>query len=158
MKFRLFYLDYPFKKRRIYLRFLSVLTGDFNHFQLKLCKTNPIFKTTKMNVTILTAITTNKKQRTMNYLKQTQTKPILSALVADKIVPSTIEGPIISMIYTADKIAPPVRRSFSEDGSVAERPTFITEKWTPDKDILGSPLRCEIFKFRCSEIKDFDDK
>ena len=56
-------------------------------------------------------MTNNNEQRTMNSQKQTQTKPILSAYTADKIVPSAVEGPIISMVF-ADKIAPLFRMPF----------------------------------------------
>ena len=64
---------------------------------IKICETNPIFKTPKMIVTLVTATTTNKKQRTMNYLKRTQTNPILSAYVADKIALSEVEGPYLDV-------------------------------------------------------------
>ena len=80
---------------------MYVYYENFNHFQTKLCKTKPISETPKMLVSAVVTMITNKKQRTMNCLKQSQTKPILSALVADKIVPSAVEGPIISMINVA---------------------------------------------------------
>ncbi len=47
-----------------------------NNKQIKLCETNPIFKTSEMNVSPYSIITMNKKQRTMNYQKRTQTNPI----------------------------------------------------------------------------------
>jgi hypothetical protein len=55
----------------------------------------------KMLVTIVTAMTTNNKQRTTNLEKQTQTKPNLPA-TAGKFVPSAAEGPQALM---AGKIA-----------------------------------------------------
>jgi hypothetical protein len=68
----------------------------------KLCETNPIFRMPKMLVSAVVTITTNKKLRTMNSLKRTQTKPILPAYMAGKIALSeacgersrTVEGPI----------------------------------------------------------------
>jgi len=42
----------------------------------RLCKTNPISEMLKTMVNLLKIITNNKKQRTMNCQKQTQTKPI----------------------------------------------------------------------------------
>jgi hypothetical protein len=45
----------------------------------KLCETKPISEMPKILVTTVMTMTNNKKQRTMNYSKQTQTKPILSA-------------------------------------------------------------------------------
>jgi hypothetical protein len=45
----------------------------------KLCKTNPISERPKMVVTAVITMTNNNEQRTMNYLKQTQSNPILSA-------------------------------------------------------------------------------
>jgi hypothetical protein len=59
-------------------RSLSAQKGNFNHFQTKICQTNPISETSKIHITSVTAMTTNKKQQTMNYLKQTQTNPIQS--------------------------------------------------------------------------------
>jgi hypothetical protein len=53
----------------------------------------------------------------MNSLKRTQTNPILSAF-ADKI------APLFRMSFI---LRGPVRRSFSEDGSVAERPVQIAQ-------------------------------
>jgi hypothetical protein len=41
----------------------------------KLCETKPIFEMPKMIVTVVYIMTNNKKQRTMNYQKQSQTKP-----------------------------------------------------------------------------------
>ena len=75
MKFRLFYLDYPFKKRRIYLRFPSVLTGDFNHFEHKLCETKPNSEMLKFNLSpyMINGYVNNSELLTMT--KQTQTKP-----------------------------------------------------------------------------------
>jgi hypothetical protein len=52
------------------------LTGDFNHFEYKLCQTKPNLEMPKMNVTIVTATTTNDKLPTMNCSKQSQTNPI----------------------------------------------------------------------------------
>jgi hypothetical protein len=46
----------------------------------KLCKTNPISKKLKMVVTLVITRTNNNEQPTMNYSKQTQTKPICSEL------------------------------------------------------------------------------
>jgi hypothetical protein len=65
----------------------------FNHFHTKLCQTKPNLKMPKMNVTPVSATTTNNEQPTMNRLKQTQTKPILPA-VAGKIALSVVEGPV----------------------------------------------------------------
>ncbi len=48
----------------------------------------------KINLTPYSTMTNNNEQRTTNFGKQTQTKPILSACAADKIVPSAVEGPI----------------------------------------------------------------
>src|SRR4030042_4543162 len=75
MKFRLFYLDYPFKKLRIDLRFSSVLTGDFNHFEHKLCETKPNSGKLKMNLTncMTNSYSNNSRLRPMQ--KQSQTKP-----------------------------------------------------------------------------------
>jgi hypothetical protein len=56
----------------------------------KLCETNPISEESKMIITLVITMTNNNKQRTMNYSKQTQTKPILSAVAlakADSNVP-----------------------------------------------------------------------
>jgi hypothetical protein len=44
----------------------------------KLCQTKPISKMPKMIVSAVMTMTTNKKLRTTNYLKQTQTNPIQS--------------------------------------------------------------------------------
>ncbi len=44
----------------------------------KLCETNPISEMPKMAVTLVITMTNDKKQRTMNYSKQTQSNPILS--------------------------------------------------------------------------------
>jgi hypothetical protein len=52
----------------------------------KLCKTKPISEKPKMNLTPCLTMTNNKKQRTTNYSKQSQTKPILPA-IAGKIAP-----------------------------------------------------------------------
>jgi hypothetical protein len=41
----------------------------------KLCETNPISKMPKMVVTVVYTMTNNKKQRTANFQKQSQTKP-----------------------------------------------------------------------------------
>jgi hypothetical protein len=49
-----------------------------NNEQTKLCKTNPIFKMPKMNLTPYFTITNNNELQTMNYSKQTQTNPILN--------------------------------------------------------------------------------
>jgi len=48
----------------------------------KLCKTNPISEKPKMVVTLVITMTNNNKQRTMNYSKQTQSNPILSAVLS----------------------------------------------------------------------------
>jgi hypothetical protein len=124
MKFRLFYLDYPFKKLRIYLRFPSVLTGDFNHFQTKLCETKPNSEMLKMN---LTPYMTKNCKRNSEFLpmgKQTQTKPNLSAS-AGKFALSVVEGPICKSCpplpdYTPMEGKPNLsRRSLSgEDGFI----------------------------------------
>jgi ribosomal protein S17E len=121
MKFRLFYLDYPFKKRRIYLRFPSVLTGDFNHFQTKLCETKPNSEMLKMNITDYmtkdykknSEFLSMEKQSQTNpnhtriklknlpaYGGQTQTKPNLPA-DAGKFALSVIEGPMIIILFRA---------------------------------------------------------
>jgi hypothetical protein len=42
----------------------------------KLCETKPISKRPKMIVTLVLTMANNKKQRTTNYSKQTQTNPI----------------------------------------------------------------------------------
>jgi hypothetical protein len=63
----------------------------------------------EMSLTPYSTITNNNEQRTMNSLKQTQTKPILPALVAGKIALSETEGPV--------NFALPALRSFSEGGS-----------------------------------------
>jgi hypothetical protein len=123
MKFRLFYLDYPFKKRRIYLRFPSVLTGDFNHFEHKICKTKPNSETPKMNISPYSAMTTNNEQPTSNSSKQSQTKPNLPAM-AGKFVPSAVEGP---HSYMAGKIALPALECRYR-GSVAEGPIKTTAR------------------------------
>jgi hypothetical protein len=44
----------------------------------KLFKTNPISEKPKMIITAVYTMTNNKKQRTTNFEKQTQTKPIQS--------------------------------------------------------------------------------
>jgi hypothetical protein len=44
----------------------------------------------EMSLTPYSTITNNNEQRTMNSLKQTQTKPILPALVAGKIAPACL--------------------------------------------------------------------
>jgi hypothetical protein len=75
MKFRLFYLDYPFKKRRIYLRFPSVLIGDFNRFEHKLCQTKPNSRKSKMNITNYIASSYNNNTQVRPTTKQSQTKP-----------------------------------------------------------------------------------
>jgi hypothetical protein len=74
----------------------------FNRFEHKLCQTKPNSEMPKMLVTPVPAMTTNNEPPTMNYLKQSQTKPILPAYMAGKIVPSAAEGPYFSM---AGKIA-----------------------------------------------------
>jgi hypothetical protein len=43
-------------------------------------------------------MTSNNEQQTMNYLKQSQTKPILPARAAGKIALSAVEGPVVSSI------------------------------------------------------------
>jgi hypothetical protein len=50
-------------------------------------------------------MTNNKKQRTMNYLKQTQTKPILPALTAGKIALSAAEGPVVTKLSRLSAVA-----------------------------------------------------
>jgi hypothetical protein len=42
-------------------------------------------------------MTTNNKQRTMNSLKQSQTKPNLPAYMAGKFALSAVEGPVYSV-------------------------------------------------------------
>jgi hypothetical protein len=44
----------------------------------QIMQNKPNFQKSKMIVTSVTAMTTNNEQRTMNYLKQTQTNPILN--------------------------------------------------------------------------------
>jgi hypothetical protein len=44
----------------------------------KLCKTNPISEEPKTIVTTVMTMTNDNKSRTMNYLKQTQSNPILN--------------------------------------------------------------------------------
>ncbi|MDD5063313.1 MAG: hypothetical protein PHQ35_00955 [Phycisphaerae bacterium] len=53
----------------------------------------------------------------MNYLKQTQTKPILPTFVAGKIALSAAEGPIENS-FIAGKFAPLFRMSFILRGPV----------------------------------------
>jgi len=65
----------------------------------KLCETNPISEKLKMNLTPCSTMTNNKKQRTMNYSKRTQTNPILSAEAlakADKANRRTEKEKVIS--------------------------------------------------------------
>jgi hypothetical protein len=76
---------------------LYVYGGDFNHFEQKICQTNPIFKMQKMNTSYYIIKGYSDFLGLCEMQKQTQTKPILSALVADKIVPSAIEGPIVEL-------------------------------------------------------------
>jgi hypothetical protein len=47
----------------------------------RLCETKPIFGKPKMNLTLYSTMTNNKKQRTMNYSKQSQTNPIYSVFI-----------------------------------------------------------------------------
>jgi hypothetical protein len=82
-------------------RRLYVYGARFDRFQTKICKTNPIFKKPKIDITdciakrydkILGLTEMQKRTQTNPILScqkssQTQTKPILSALVADKIAP-----------------------------------------------------------------------
>jgi release factor glutamine methyltransferase len=63
-----------------------------NNEQTKLCKTNPISKTSKMRLTPCLTSTNNYEQRTMNSKKQTQSKPILPASMAGKIALSLSKG------------------------------------------------------------------
>jgi hypothetical protein len=51
-----------------------------NNEQIKLCQTKPISRKPKMNLTPCSTITNNHELRTMNYQKQTQSKPILGGL------------------------------------------------------------------------------
>ena len=65
----------------------------------KKCETNPISEKLKMNLTPCSTMTNNKKQRTMNYSKRTQTNPILSAEAlakADKANRRTEKEKVIS--------------------------------------------------------------
>jgi hypothetical protein len=66
----------------------------------------------KMNITPYLTITNNYEQRTMNFQKQSQTKPILSAYVADKI------APLFRMPFI---LRGPVLRSFSKEVSKYSR-------------------------------------
>jgi ribonuclease HII len=50
----------------------------------------------RIAVTLIMTMTNNKKQRTMNCQKQSQTKPILPA-IAGKIALSAVEGPVVSL-------------------------------------------------------------
>jgi hypothetical protein len=68
----LFFSACPQQKRRF-----SAQNGKFQSKLNKLCETNPIFKTPKILVSIVASMTTNKKLRTMNSQKRTQTNPIL---------------------------------------------------------------------------------
>jgi hypothetical protein len=76
-------------------RTLSAQRGETYEIMNKLCQTNPIFKMPKMNITDYKAKRYNEISSLAGMKKRTQTKPILSALVADKIVPSAVEGPIV---------------------------------------------------------------
>jgi hypothetical protein len=98
-----FFLRLPRQARRF-----SIYSAKFDRFQTKICQTKPISKTPKMLVSAVVIMTTNKKLRTMNYPKQTQsnpilprqkgyqtqTKPNLPACMAGKFTLSAVEGPI----------------------------------------------------------------
>jgi hypothetical protein len=58
---------------------------------IKLCETNPISKMPKMLVSDVMATTNNKKLRTMNYSKRTQTNPIYGELV-EPILTGKVRG------------------------------------------------------------------
>jgi hypothetical protein len=96
-------------------RSFSAPKGKINQNEQKICKTNPILEMPKMNVSPYPIITMNKKLRTMNSLKRTQTNPILSALVADKI------APLFRMSFILRGLVPPVSAKRSEDGSQRKR-------------------------------------
>jgi hypothetical protein len=51
----------------------------------------------KMLVSSIISMTNNNELRTMNYLKRTQTNPILPALGAGRIALSAVEGPVASL-------------------------------------------------------------
>ena len=72
---------------------LSVLVAEIQSIQTtKLCKTNPISKMPKMNITSVAATTNNYEPRTTNSKKQTQTKPNLPTCVVGKFALSLSKG------------------------------------------------------------------
>jgi hypothetical protein len=83
-----------------------------------------------MNLSPVITTTNNNELRTTNFEKQTQTKPILSAYAADKIVPSEVEGPITSTICMADKFAMPALeccyRGSKVEGPIKSTPSGIS--------------------------------
>jgi hypothetical protein len=60
----------------------------------KLCKTNPIFREPKMNLTHYRTKEYDKKRGSLIMKKQSQTNPILPAYMAGKIALSAVEGPV----------------------------------------------------------------
>ena len=62
------YLSNPFNQRNQRLKTQSIKNN-------KLCKTKPISEKPKMNLNPCSTMTNNKKQRTFNYSKQTQSNP-----------------------------------------------------------------------------------
>jgi hypothetical protein len=73
-----------------------------NYKQIKLCQTKPISEMPKIAVTLIMTITNNKKERSISYQKQSQTKPILPAIAGKIALPalgcryrgSKVEGPV----------------------------------------------------------------
>jgi hypothetical protein len=91
--------------------------GKINQNEHKLCETKPIFKMPKMTITVVMTRTNNYKQPTSNCQEQSQTNPILSAHLADKIALSAIEGPVVTNLSHAQlrdlsrQIPPPAGKS-----------------------------------------------
>jgi hypothetical protein len=81
----------------------------------KLCETKPISDMPKMTLTSCSTMTNNKKQRTINYQKQTQTKPIQSQFKPKTKPKQTQSNPILP--------APLFRVSFTLMGSAFYPPT-----------------------------------
>ncbi len=54
------------------------MTGDFNHFEYKLCQTKPISKMTKMSITNYMIKDYVDNSRLLVMKKQSQTNPILT--------------------------------------------------------------------------------
>ncbi len=71
-----------------------------------LCETKPIFRKPKMIITLVKTMVNNKKQRTANYQKQTQTNPIYSELV-EPILPATpFSGQVLTAVPAEVKVLP----------------------------------------------------